>query len=61
MGVKRSDMNENNRFALSLGVDVNMVLTIAVIAVSCFSQSFVVVYSIFLYFGLSAESVSSVS
>ena len=46
-GVKRSDMNENNRFALSLGVDVNMVLTIAVIAVFVLFASFVVVYSIF--------------
>ncbi len=46
-GVKRNDMNENNRFALSLGVDVNMVLTIAVIAVFVLFASFVVVYSIF--------------
>ena len=46
-GVKRNDMNENNRFALSLGVDVNMVLTIAVIAVFVLFASFVAVYSIF--------------
>lgn len=46
-GVKRNDMNENNRFALSLEVDVNMVLTIAVIAVFVLFASFVAVYSIF--------------
>lgn len=46
-GVKRNDMNENNRFVLKLGVDVNLVLTIAVIAIFVLFASFVVVYSIF--------------
>lgn len=59
-GVKRNDMNENNRFALSLGVDVNMVLTIAVIAVFVLSQV-LWWFTVSFIFRLSAESVSSVS